>query len=129
MRNRVKATSKFIINEEKKIVVCVLNCDMQLFKGEESYLYSNKVVGNDYVRFGEFSVTGISRCNDSDTFDINIGKKIAESRAKVKMFNRASKIYTILEADILNRVNKINELQEACDKASEIEASHLEALL
>lgn len=31
-------------------------------------------------------VTGKAKCNPSDTFDETIGKRIAESRAKIKMF-------------------------------------------
>lgn len=72
---------RYFVNEEKKIVVCklencfkALNCDMchKGWPGSEALMIDNEFVGK-------------AQCSPEDTFDIEIGKKIAYKRAVIKM--------------------------------------------
>lgn len=78
---------KYFVNEEKKIVVCkfigcgyALNHDMRL-KG--------------YPCHPDFEIDdviiGKAKCSEEDTFDVEIGKKIAYKRAYAKLVEKKSK--------------------------------------
>ena len=100
MKNRVGITrAKYIVNPEKKVVVCVLECNMQLCKHPAymdiyPYMWNNLpfVDGN-----GTFKVRAIARCNEEDAFNEEAGKRIAESRAKGKAFATAAKEYIVIK--------------------------------
>lgn len=63
--------TKYFVNKEQGTVVCVI-------KG--------------YLRFGDsFTVRGIAKCHDDDEFNETVGRRLAESRAKQKMFKFAKK--------------------------------------
>ena len=132
MRNRVKITkANYIVNPEKKIVVCVLECDMQLTKHPVyediyPYMWANlPLVETD----GTFKVRAIARCNEEDAFDEGAGKRIAESRAKGKAFATAAKVYKEIEKYFLNCAALVNESVEACEQTVEVEEAHVELLI
>ena len=132
MRNRVKITkSNYIVNPEKKIVVCVLECDMQLTKHPVyediyPYMWANLPLVN---RSGKFRVRAVARCNEEDVFDGEVGKRIAESRAKGKAFATAAKVYKEIEKYFLNCAALVNESVEACEQTVKVEEAHVELLI
>lgn len=132
MRNRVKITkANYVVNPEKKVVVCVLECDMQLKKHPAwddiyPYMWDNlPLVSNN----GTFKVRAIARCNEEDSFDEEVGKRIAESRAKGKAFATAGKVYQEIENYFLNCAALVNESVEACELTVEVEEAHVEMLI
>ena len=132
MKNRVKITkANYIVNPEKKVVVCVLECDMQLTKHPVyediyPYMWTNLPLVN---RKGRFKVRAIARCNEEDAFDGEAGKRISESRAKGKAFATAAKVYKEIEKYFLNCAALVNESVEACEQTVEVEESHVELLI
>nr|DAS05487.1 MAG TPA: hypothetical protein [Crassvirales sp.] len=132
MRNRVKITkANYVVNPEKKVVVCVLECDMQLQK-HPAYddihpnMWANlPLVSNN----GTFKVRAIARCNEEDSFDEEAGKRIAESRAKGKAFATAAKVYKEIEKCFLNCAALVNESVEACEQTVKVEEAHVELLI
>lgn len=130
MKNRVKIVkSDFFVNPEKKIVVCVLECDMQLEKHPtwndiHFYMWSNSRVGSN----GMFTVKAIARCNERDIFDENLGKKIAESKANCKAFTIAEKVYKEVEKYFLNSAEKIHKSVLACEQSRIAEEFHFDCL-
>ena len=132
MRNRVKITkANYVVNPEKKVVVCVLECDMQLYKHpawDDIYpcMWANlPLVSND----GTFKVKAIARCNEEDSFGEEAGKRIAESRAKGKAFATAAKVYKEIEKYFLNCAALVNESVEACEQTVKVEEAHVELLI
>ena len=131
MRNRVKITkANYVVNPEKKVVVCVLECDMQLYKHPAWDIYpcmwaNLPLVSND----GTFKVKAIARCNEEDSFDEEAGKRIAESRAKGKAFATAAKVYKEIEKYFLNCAALVNESVEACEQTVKVEEAHVELLI
>ena len=132
MRNRVKITkASYIVNPEKKEVVCVLECDMQLCKHPAwEDIYPNMWDNLPLVASnGAFKVRAIARCNEEDTFDEEAGKRIAESRAKGKAFATAAKVYKEIEKCFLNCVALVNESVEACEQTVKVEEARVELLI
>lgn len=132
MRNRVKITkANYIVNPEKKVVVCVLECDMQLYKHPAwDYIYCNMWANLPLVdNMGTFKVRAIARCNEEDAFNEEAGKRIAESRAKGKAFATAAKVYKEIEKYFLNCAALVDESVEACEQAVKVEKAHVELLI
>lgn len=132
MRNRVKITkANYVVNPEKKVVVCVLKCNMQLCKHPAwDDIYPNMWANLPLVsNNGTFKVRAIARCNEEDSFDEEAGKRIAESRAKGKAFATAAKVYKEIEKYFLNYAALVNESVEACEQAVKVEKAHVELLI
>ena len=132
MRNRVKITkANYIVNPEKKVVVCVLECDMQLRKHPAwEDIYPNMWANLPLVApNGTFKVRAVARCNEEDAFDEDAGKRIAESRAKGKAFATAAKVYREIEKYFLNCAALVNESVEACEQTVKVEEAHVELLI
>lgn len=132
MRTRVKITkANYIVNPEKKVVVCVLECDMQLWKHPAwDNIYPNIWANLPLVDCrGQFKVRAIARCNEEDSFDEETGKRIAESRAKGKAFTTAGKVYKEIEKHFLNCAALVNETAEACEQTVKVEEAHVELLI
>lgn len=132
MKNRVKITKEnYIVNPEKKIVVCILECDMQL----QRHPIWNEIYPYMWVNLplvsacGEFKVKAIARCNEEDTFDEEVGKRIAESRAKGKAFATAAKVYKEIEKYFLNCAAFVNESVEACEQTVKAEENHVKLII
>lgn len=78
---------RYFINEEKKIVVCKLEgcagnliCDMC----EQGYpQHPGMLIADTFV--------GKAKCSPEDTFDVELGKKIAYKRAVAKLFSAKEK--------------------------------------
>lgn len=132
MRNRVKITkASYIVNPEKKVVVCVLECDMQLAKHPAwDDIYPNMWANLPLVDCnGRFKVRAIARCNEEDAFNEEASKRIAESRAKGKAFATAAKVYREIEKYFLNCAALVNESVEACEQTVKVEEAHVELLI
>lgn len=132
MRNRVKITkANYVVNPEKKVVVCVLECDMQLQKHPAWIdIYPKMWANLPLVDLcGSFKVRAIARCNEEDAFNEEVGKRIAESRAKGKAFATAAKVYKEIEKHFLNCAALVNESVETCEQAVKVEKAHVELLI
>lgn len=130
-RNRVKTVSNFIVKEENKVVVCVMNVDMQLEKSEiwrdiDYTCYGKKAPMVDY--FGKFKVTAKARCNSEDNFDVETGKRIAESKAKAKAYRIARNVWQCIAEDFVNNAKVAEQMMNNCALAEVIENKHIEKL-
>ena len=128
MRNKVLIQkSSFHVDEANKVVVCTLECDMQLDKHPawnsiDCRMFKNISYANWY---GKFTVKAKARCNATDTFSIETGKRIAESRAKAKMFNTASRIYKLCSDALTKLAKECSNSSVACEQAMMIENDHV----
>lgn len=132
MKNRVHVVNAtYYIDEVNKVVVCRLKCDMQMFR-HPAYYYFTK---DDYKkRFplvsgeGIFNVVAKARCNATDTFDVEKGKRLAESRAKAKMFSVAERVWQEIAQYLGNMVHECVKTAKACTLAKDIEGNHVKEL-
>ena len=128
MRNKVLIQkSSFHVDEANKVVVCTLECDMQLDKHPawnsiDCGMFKNIPYANWY---GKFTVKAKARCNATDTFSVETGKRIAESRAKAKMFNTTSRIYKLCSDALTKLAKECSNSSVACEQASMIENDHV----
>lgn len=129
MKNRVLITgTKFHVDTENKVVVCELKVDMQMHKNPAYCVVSGDMWRKKlpYVRWdGQFTVRAKARCNASDTFDETVGKRIAESRAKAKMFNIAWKVWRECEDALVDMAQECQKTSQACVTAMDIELNHV----
>lgn len=128
MRNRVLIEkSNFHVDGANKVVVCALECDMQLFKHPAWDAIDSRMFKSiPYVNWnGKFIVKAKARCNATDTFDVETGKRIAESRAKAKMFNISSKVYKLCSDALTKMAKECSNSSVACEQAMMIENDHV----
>ena len=128
MRNKVLIQkSSFHVDEANKVVVCTLECDMQLDKHPawnsiDCRMFTNILSANWN---GKFTVRAKARCNATDTFSVETGKRIAESRAKAKMFNVSSRIYKLCSDALTKLAKECSNSSVACKQAMMIENDHV----
>lgn len=128
MRNRVLIErSNFHVDETNKVVVCTLECDMQLNKHPAwRTINSDMFKSIPYVSWdGRFIVKAKARCNATDTFDAETGKRIAESRAKAKMFNISSRVYKLCSNALTKLAKECSNSSVACEQSMMIENDHV----
>lgn len=127
MRNRVLVEkSHFHVDETNKVIVCTLWCNMQFYKHPacDSIDYRMfKCIPN--VKWEKFIVKAKARCSEVDTFDIEVGKRIAESRAKVKMYSIATRVYKLCSEALSKYAKECEYSTIACKQAMEIEDEHV----
>ena len=128
MRNRVLIEkSNFHVDGANKVVVYTLECDMQLFKHPAWDAIDSRMFKSiPYVSWnGKFIVKAKARCNATDTFDVETGKRIAESRAKAKMFNISSRVYKLCSDALTKMAKECSNSSVACEQAMMIENDHV----
>ena len=130
MKNRVLMSSSYYIDETNKVVVCTLQCDVQ-FEKHKAYLYifdSMYKKKLPYIKCGSFEVKAKARCNASDTFNVETGKRIAESRAKAKAFRTAKKLWNEIVKSLKNAAKSCEDTALACNIALDNELKHVKDL-
>lgn len=128
MRNRVLIEkSTFYVDEVNKVVVCTLECDMQLNKHPAWDAIDYRMFKNfpNAHYYGKFTVKAKARCNATDTFDVETGRMIAESRAKAKMFNISSRVYKLCSDALTKLAKECSNSSVACEQAMMIENDHV----
>ena len=78
---------------------------------------------------GEFTVSATAKCNEDDTFDVEVGKRIAESRAKQKAFGIARRVYVEVFNEVVGAAGLIRLSIDACANAFDVEEKHIEELI
>ncbi len=137
MRNRVNVMKKvFKVNKEKKTVVCIIECNTGI--GRDNKLLGIALELDAKIRkvnnvkihpMGEFTVLGVAKCHNEDSFDEIKGKRIAESRAKKNAYNIAYHFWKNFSKALSNFKDKCDARADACDIAEMIERNHIEELL
>ena len=52
---------------------------------------------------------GVANCNPNDTFDVSVGKHLAESRAKYNMYRGYKKYIDNILSDVFTKYDKLLE--------------------
>lgn len=133
MKNRVHISkTKFHVDEKNKVVVCVINAEMQLCKHKAWDVISENMWKKEYPHvdfWGGFTTKAVSRCNPDDTFDVEKGKRIAESRAKAKAFTIATNVYFCIHKSLEKYLDSVADSNQACSLAASVEEEHVEELI
>lgn len=97
-RTYLKNDARYIVKKEDGIIVCILECDMQLSVHPCFFMSNYNEHGNKYPivsSCGKFTVSATSKCHKDDTFDEIKGKRIALHKASIKAFTIAEKVYKL----------------------------------
>ena len=129
--NVVFSEPKYIVNKEKKTVVCLLKVEPEMSpRGthywDDSRWYSNKF-NTDCM--GKFQAKGVAKCSEDDEFNEQLGKRIAESKAKKQGFAIASQIMETVFDKLVKEVNQLGEWAFNCKKAYWHENEHINYLI
>lgn len=122
-RTFLRTQSKFIVNEQNKIVVCIMQCSLNVYKLELLGIYPIDVKGKKISH--DFQIKTFAKCSPEDTFSEKIGKRIAESKAKKEAFKECKNIYLRLYKHYSNVTNFINKLIRNSNYAAEKENNRL----
>lgn len=123
--------TKFYVDAENKVVICELKVDMQMHKHPAwlsiyASIWNKKFPNVSYD--GEFTIKAKARCNSTDTFDEKKGKMIAESRAKAKMLNIASRVWHEAYKSLSFMADNCLCSSIACSNAEKLEMNHIKEL-
>lgn len=69
---------------------------------------------NEVNANGVFSVSAKAVCKDTDKFDEEVGKMIAETKAQAKVYFKAHRVYTCIYNWFANNANNLADLTENC---------------
>ena len=132
MKNRVKMeNTKYFVDSNNKVVICTIDCDMQLNSHPAWDVINMNVWGKRFpnVSFaGDFTVKAKARCREGDIFDEKKGKMIAESKAKAKAYSIASRIYKSLHKYLIHQAMMCFRSYDACFTAETVEREHVKEL-
>lgn len=126
---------KFIENPEKKTVVCIMRCVINKYKHPTHYkvFISNfedthpwATEQNDVIHF---RVVGKAQCYPNDRFDASLGRKIAESRAKAKAFDKAFQYWDYVSKKMKSLLSDCVIQKDICNSASIKEEEHVSDLI
>lgn len=133
MRNRCKVLKEvYKVDEAKKTIVCILTFDMQLFKADGVLVYPTAFISDkektSYGKAGVYTVLGISKCHPDDTFDVVKGKRIAQSKAKLEMYRKATVTWDSVYRNLLINVADIKKRRYNCKVSAKEEKEHIKDL-
>lgn len=127
MKTSVKYVKKtFYVNAEKKTVTCKLDFTIDIPDGPLKFINDSDKAKNVLFKNGEcyyddndvlhkkFSVVGVTKCTDNDTFDEELGKKLALTKAQAKAFVKSSEFYERFIAAIFDELSPLTDLEWGC---------------
>lgn len=119
-RTYLSTESKFVVNEEKKVVLCILECQLNTDKLRHNGVYKYDVTKN-CGKTTCFTVKAVAKCSPDDTFSEEIGKRLAESKAKRMAFKKANVFYKKALSYYSKVVGFLENTINNCNIASEKE--------
>ena len=119
-----------LVNESKKTVVCVLKCKIITGKSNTGIFFDQDAFKklpciNHELKF---TVVGKAKCSEGDTFDSKLGTRIAESKAKAKMFSTTAKFWSTIESGFIKTAKKAHDKVGYNEILSKRELDHVEEL-
>lgn len=131
---------KYKINAKKGTVTCIQKCRLSDFSNflndGKSILIPATIIrklkkvfkDDSYNTSKEYIFSATAHCNPEDKFDESIGKKIAQTKMRLKVYNRMRDINDVLLDEIKRLSNNYNYASEKTDFLIQREKSHLKEL-
>lgn len=112
MKTSIKEVeSKYFTDDQKGVTVCIISGYTDILGHCEN-----------------FEVKGISRCHEDDKYNEVYGRRLAESRAKLKMFKLAEQRAGALHLKLTRLTNEVKLIKEANRNCQAVETKHLSIL-
>ena len=126
---------KYNVNEKKRCVHCRLTFGIKMHnipgidmleRNDEFLAFMDYITDIDSI--GEYdneknmfvaTVEAMSRCDDSDVFDEDFGRKLALTRAQKHAFSLASLFYQEIKMILAKTLKELNDFEFNCDVSKE----------
>lgn len=126
---------QYIVKAEDGIVVCKIStyskildlCPLRYDDTNMDIRLKRKY--DIYNPYCELTFTAIANLHKKDTWDETLGKRIAESKCKRKIYSFYHRVYTDIIQYVLNNVGLMNQATDATFFAAEREDKHLKELM
>lgn len=131
-RSRITTKTNFVVNEKKGTVTCIMDFNLQLKKLKlwgSACACSWKRQFPDINCWGKGKIVTVAKCSPEDTFSEKAGRRIAEGKAKVKLFKIAKNFYKNLYVKMLRGLDEIRELEGNCEFLAKKEVEHLKEVM
>lgn len=137
MKTYVKMTKpQYIVNEKAGIVVCKITAYTRIVKMSFMFnsinLYSSDAIPNkyhfDYID-EEKNFTAIAKLSPNDTWDEVIGRRIAESKCKQKIYKFYSRVYSDVFKRFYQELKQLDDVIDTTNYAYKRETEHLKELI
>lgn len=129
-KTKVHVLETKYIQKDNKNTICILEFRLdydlnEVLSCRDMDRLSKKWKANFDFRGPVFTVKGISRCMEGDAFDAVLGKRLAESRAKVGMYRIAEDVYKDVADCVEEHLTFYEELSSNCRVVGHKEALHV----
>lgn len=94
--------AEYHVNKEKRTVICVLKAD---YDNELDYYIPCNYHNKNFKELYYFKSVGMAKCDPKDEFDITLGKRIAESKAKRNAYKSYINIIKGFEKDLSKSID------------------------
>lgn len=141
-RTKLNVTDRqFSVIEKEKVVRCKITVDFQLAPlmndtigktiSEDMATVIMKSIEKKFPKFkyGYIVFTAKARCRKGDVFDVEKGMRIAEYKAKVKMYNMAKRAYLEAYNTVCKVVDRLQDLTLAIDITEKHESDYLNSVI
>lgn len=133
MKTWIEITSeKYYVNPTSRVVVCTLTFDLHIENHPSWACISATMWEKKYpnITWGKLNkVKAIAKCNSLDTFDEVKGRRIANSRAKAKMFKIAQGVWAEIAKTLYEMAYRCSVTGSACHEAEKLERDHVKELI
>lgn len=102
-------STNYNVNTEKRVVTCIMKAS----------------IGCSH---NTYTAIGIAKCSDDDTFNERTGRRIAESRAKAKIYVEARRVYEKEAFHAHKALDFYNRLAKHCTVLQSREKEHIRKL-
>lgn len=94
---KIYQTSSFVQEDSK--VICTIDCKLVPW-------LCGKPLESEAV---EFSVSAYAKCSPADDFDLTFGKRLSETRASLKVFQRIKRILGERACNLVKEVREVDD--------------------
>ena len=106
-------TMSVIVDEKNRRVITTVHWHLNT---PRPFSYLNEILWNKLGTYG--MAKGVAVCDEGDTFDVEVGKKISAARAEANAYNNASELVEGRLARLGTMLNTLNAYGNAfCGKA------------
>lgn len=119
----------FKVDKRNGRIICLLTVSVNDNSFDSVYLRSEKIrYDNRIIESFKFTAKGIAICSKDDTFDENIGKKVAANKARLEAYNIFKSLLVKWKRDIEVAGKDLKESEKNLEKFITREKSRLKEL-
>lgn len=112
--------TNYVINKEKGNVTCIMTACLSDYSGQSNVTSTYRL-----KKTFQFKAIGVAKLHKDDVWDETIGKRVAESKAKIAVYKMGKKICANYKKNINILANDVDHLTDNLNKFLQTEEKHL----